>query len=250
MPLEASLLPVQERVDDLNHRYAHHAAADVLAHALNDPMVGQTALVSSFGAESVVLLHMLSVIDRTTPVLFIDTEMLFPETLDYQQGVAKKLRLTNVQVIRPDRDQTFLKDPNNGLHRTNPDACCDIRKTQPLERALLLYDAWITGRKRFHGGQRQSLAFFEAEGDARIKINPLAHFSREDLAEYITNNRLPRHPLVAKGFASIGCGPCTTRVGEGEDARAGRWRGHDKTECGIHFVDGKIVPAPTKEQTV
>ena len=250
MPLEASLLPVQERVDDLNHRYAHHAAADVLGHALSDPMVGQTALVSSFGAESVVLLHMLSVIDRTTPVLFIDTEMLFPETLEYQQDVAKKLRLTNVQVIRPDRDQTFLTDPNNSLHRTNPDACCDIRKTQPLERALLPYDAWITGRKRFHGGQRQSLAFFEAEGDARIKINPLAHFTREDLAEYITNNRLPRHPLVAKGFASIGCATCTTRVGDGEDARAGRWRGHDKTECGIHFVDGKIVPAPTKEQTV
>lgn len=241
MPLEVSLPPVATRVAELNARYAHHAAPDVLSHALDDPMVGPTALVSSFGAEAVVLLHMVSVIDRTTPVLFIDTEMLFPETLDYQRDVAKRLRLTNVQVIRPDRDLTFLNDPNNGMHRTNPDGCCALRKTEPLTRALQPYDAWITGRKRFHGGQRQTLNFFEAEGDARIKINPLAHFSREDVAEYITNNRLPRHPLVSKGYASVGCAPCTTRVAEGEEARAGRWRGTDKSECGIHVVDGKVL---------
>ena len=241
MPLESSLLETGERVADLNARYAHHAGADVLAHALSDPMVGNAALVSSFGAEAVVLLHMVSVIDRTTPVLFLDTEMLFPETLEYQKDVADKLRLTNVQIIRPDRETTFLKDPNNGMHRTNPDGCCAIRKTQPLEAALAPYDAWITGRKRIHGGQRASLNFFEAEGEARIKVNPLAHFSREDVDEYITNNRLPRHPLVSKGFASIGCLPCTTRVAADEDARAGRWRGQDKTECGIHFANGKAV---------
>ncbi|MDA8585688.1 phosphoadenylyl-sulfate reductase [Rhodobacteraceae bacterium] len=250
MPLEASLLPISNRVDDLNARYAHHGGADVLSHALDDPMVGQTALVSSFGAESVVLLHMLSVIDRTTPVLFIDTEMLFPETLDYQREVAEKLRLTNVQVIRPEREKTFLKDPNNGLHRTNPDACCDLRKTQPLEAALAPYDAWITGRKRFHGGKRETLTFFEAQGDARIQINPLAHFTRDDLAEYITNNRLPRHPLVAKGFTSLGCATCTTRVDEGEDVRAGRWRGKEKTECGIHFSNGNTVRGDVKEHAV
>ena len=243
MPLEAPLAPVSERVADLNARYAHHAAADVLGHALSDPMVGQAALVSSFGAEAVVLLHMVSVIDRTTPVLFIDTEMLFPETLDYQKDVADKLRLSNVQIIRPDRDKTFLADPNNGLHRTKPDACCDLRKTQPLQSALAPFDAWITGRKRFHGGARAQLAFFEAEGDARIKINPLAHFGKDDVADYIANNRLPRHPLVKKGYASVGCLPCTTRVAEGEAPRAGRWRGKDKTECGIHFDGDQTVPA-------
>ena len=248
MPLEAPLAPVAERAAELNARYAHHAAPDVLAHALDDPMVGPAALVSSFGAEAVVLLHMVSVIDRTTPVLFIDTEMLFPETLEYQRDVAEALRLSNVQVIRPDRDQTFLKDPNNGMHRTKPDACCALRKTQPLETALAPYDAWITGRKRFHGGQRAALTFFEAEGDARIKINPLAHFTRDDVAEYITNNRLPRHPLVQKGFASIGCQPCTTRVADGEDVRAGRWRGFEKDECGIHFVNGVAVPAAKEFQ--
>ena len=240
MPLESSLASVDERAADLNRRYAHHAAADVLEHALSDPMVGHAALVSSFGAESVVLLHMVSVIDRTTPVLFLDTEMLFPETLDYQQEVAEKLRLTNVQVITPDRDQTFLRDPNNRLNALKPDACCTLRKTEPLLNALQPYEAWITGRKRYQGGKRAALEFFEPEGDARVKVNPLAHWDPGDVHEYIQNNRLPRHSLVSKGYPSIGCAPCTTRVAEGEDDRAGRWRGKSKDECGIHIVDGKV----------
>ncbi len=241
MPLEAPLASVAERVTDLNRLYAHHSGTSVLERALADPQVGTTALVSSFGAESVVLLHMLSVIDRSAPVLFLDTEMLFPETLDYQREVASKLRLTNVQVIGPDRDITFVNDPNNRLHAKNPDACCAMRKTEPLQRALEPFDAWITGRKRYQGGKRAGLSFFEADGDTRIKINPLAHFTPRDVQEYILNNRLPRHPLVAKGYPSIGCLPCTTRVAEGEDPRAGRWRGQDKSECGIHVVDGKAV---------
>jgi phosphoadenosine phosphosulfate reductase len=231
---------VAERVADLNRRYVHHAALDVLEHALFDPEVGRTAMVSSFGAESVVLLHMVSVIDRTTPILFLDTQMLFPETIEYQRELAQRLGLT-VQVIRPDPTAVFLNDPNNRLHTTNPDACCNLRKTEPLERALAPFDAWVTGRKRFQGGGRAALDFFEAEGEKRIKINPLAHWTRGDVSDYMTNNRLPRHPLVAKGYPSIGCAPCTTRVATGEDPRAGRWRGQDKTECGIHFENGRIV---------
>lgn len=244
MPLEAPLAPVEERAADLNRRYAHHSATDVLAHALTDPQVGLTALVSSFGAESVVLLHMVSLVDRTTPVLFLDTELLFPETLEYQRDVADRLGLANVQVIHPDRVQTFLRDTSGQLHASDPDACCALRKTEPLERALTPYDAWITGRKRYQGGRRAALDFFEAEGARRIKINPLAHWAVSDVQDYVQNNRLPRHPLVAKGFASLGCAPCTTRVAPGEDARAGRWRGLDKDECGIHFVDGKVVRGP------
>jgi len=209
--------------------------------------------VSSFGAESVVLLHMVSVVDRTTPVLFLDTEMLFPETLDYQREVAAKLGLTNVQVVQPDREAVFARDPNGLLHQSNPDACCSLRKSQPLAAALAPYEAWVTGRKRYQGGTRVALEFFEADTDGRVKINPLAHWSQADVQEYIANNRLPRHPLVARGYPSIGCAPeqCTTRVAEGEDPRAGRWRGLGKDECGIHFMDGKVVrgpaPAPAPE---
>jgi len=244
MPLEAPLAPVSERVNELNDRYRHHSATAVLEHALNDAQVGSITLVSSFGAESVALLHMLSVMDRSAPVLFLDTEMLFEETLGYQIEVAEKLRLTNVQVIRPDREAVFEQDTDGMLHRTNPNACCALRKTEPLQNALASFDAWITGRKRFQGQNRSTLEFFENEEDTRIKVNPLVHWTPTDVQDYMTNNRLPRHPLVAQGYPSIGCGPCTSRVADGEDTRAGRWRGSKKEECGIHFVDGKMVRGP------
>lgn len=238
MPLDT---PVADRVAALNARYRHHGATAVLEHALRDPQVGRIALVSSFGAESVVLLHFISIMDRATPVLFIDTEMLFAETLSYQLELTERLRLSNVQVIRADRAQVFARDNEGLLHQADPDACCALRKTEPLQAALSPYDAWITGRKRYQGGARGTLDFFEAEGDLRIKVNPLAHWSSEDLQDYIAENRLPRHPLVSRGYPSIGCAPCTTRVNDGEDPRAGRWRNSEKTECGIHLVDGKLV---------
>ncbi|MEO0692897.1 MAG: phosphoadenylyl-sulfate reductase [Pseudomonadota bacterium] len=240
MPLEAPLAPVADRVSDLNARYRHHSATAVLEHSLSDPQVGQIALVSSFGAESVALLHMVSVIDRSVPVLFLDTQMLFAETLEYQREVAAKLGLSDVRILEPDRTEVFLRDPEGDLHLSDPDACCHLRKVEPLEDALQPFDAWITGRKRFHGGRRAEMPFFEAVGD-RIKVNPLAHWAPGDVADYITNNRLPRHPLVAKGFPSIGCAPCTSHVAAGEDPRAGRWRGRAKHECGIHFINGTAV---------
>jgi phosphoadenosine phosphosulfate reductase len=114
-----------------------------------------------------------------------------------------------------------------------------LRKTRPLERALAEFDGWITGRKRFQGGARVDLDLFEGEASGRIKVNPLAHWDARAVAAYLDRHALPRHPLVARGFASIGCAPCTGPVAEGEDPRAGRWRGQEKTECGIHVVDGQ-----------
>ncbi|KAF0674791.1 phosphoadenylyl-sulfate reductase [Profundibacterium mesophilum] len=241
MPLEIPLAPVGVRAAELNARYRHHSATAVLRHALSDPQVGRIALVSSFGAESVVLLHMLSVVDRSAPVIFLDTEMLFAETLEYQKDLSEQLGLSDVRVIRPDRRQLLERDPDALLHRTDPDGCCALRKTEPLQDALAPFDAWITGRKRFQGGARAALEFFEAEDDTRIKVNPLAHWDKSDVQDYMVNNRLPRHPLVSQGYPSIGCAPCTSRVGAGEDERAGRWRGAQKEECGIHFVNGKMV---------
>lgn len=241
MPLEAPLAPVAVRAGDLNARYRHHAASAVLRHALSDPQVGRIALVSSFGAESVVLLHMLAMIDRTVPVLFIDTQMLFAETLDYQQQVAARLDLTDLRIIQAQPGQVAATDPDGQLHRSDPDACCALRKTEPLERALGGFDAWITGRKRFQASTRAALEFFEADTDGRLKVNPLAHWDKADVQDYMINNRLPRHPLVARGYPSIGCAPCTSPVKPGEDERAGRWRGAAKEECGIHFVNGKMV---------
>ena len=242
MPRDLTL--VADRVAALNARYRHHAATAVLEHALKDDDLGQVALVSSFGAESVVLLHLVSVIAPETPVLFIDTRMLFPETLEYQRQVAESLPLCDVRTIRAAAPRLAYEDPDNTLHQFNTDACCHIRKVEPLERALKPFDGWITGRKRFQGGGRQAVDFFEAEGEARIKVNPLAHWGREDIEDYMVNNRLPRHPLVAKGYPSIGCAPCTSPVAIGEDERAGRWRGTQKVECGIHFINGRAVRSP------
>jgi phosphoadenosine phosphosulfate reductase len=244
VPLESPLAPVAERVTDLNRRYNHHAAIDVIERALGDPLVGPVALVSSFGAESVVLLHLVATVDRSTPVLFIDTHMLFEETLTYQSEVADKLGLTDVRRITASDLELRREDRDGTLHLRDTDACCDLRKTRPLELALSGFDAWITGRKRFQGSTRAALEFFENEEDRRIKVNPLAHWEQKDVGDYIINNRLPRHPLVAKGYPSIGCAPCTTPVKPGEDPRAGRWRGIEKEECGIHFINGKVVRGP------
>ncbi|UWQ57061.1 phosphoadenylyl-sulfate reductase [Leisingera caerulea] len=238
---EAELLRDRElaaKAEALNARFRHHSATSVMEGALRD--AGHIALVSSFGAESVVLLHMAAIIDPMTPVVFVDTELLFIETLLYQQEVSERLGLRNVRIIRA--DDIAEKDPYGALRFSDKDACCTLRKTIPLQKALDGYEGWITGRKRFQSGSRAALDFFEVEdGTGRLKINPLAHWAPEDVRTYMDENRLPRHPLVAKGYPSIGCAPCTSPVKEGEDPRAGRWRGENKEECGIHVVDGKFV---------
>jgi phosphoadenosine phosphosulfate reductase len=237
MPLNDTLTA---RADSLNAAYRHHSAIAVLARALHDPDLGQLALVSSFGAESVVLLHMVALARRDTPVIFLDTGMLFTETLVYQQELAERLRLTDLRIIRA--ADTARMDPDNTLHQRDTDACCALRKTVPLAAALDVFDGWITGRKRYQGGTRAALEFFEADSaTGRMKVNPLAHWAPGDARTYIEENRLPRHPLVAQGFPSIGCAPCTAAVKPGEDPRAGRWRGQDKTECGIHFTNGTLI---------
>ena len=232
-------------VSALNARLTHHGATDVLRAAFQ--AVPDLALVSSFGAESVVLLHLAAMVKRDVPVIFIDTEMLFVETLVYQQEVAERLRLSNLHIIRA--DDLAQADGDNTLHLRDTDACCALRKTRPLQNALAAHAGWITGRKRYQSGTRAALEFFEVEaGTNRIKVNPLARWTPEDVREYMEENRLPRHPLVAQGYPSIGCAPCTSKVAPGEDPRAGRWREQDKDECGIHFVDGKLVRAPRGTQ--
>lgn len=195
------------------------------------------AAVSSFGTESAVLLHMIAQVDRATPVLFLDTGHLFEETLAYRDTLAARLGLTQVQTFSPDPAALAARDAESGLWAEDPDACCALRKVEPLARALGPYGAWINGRKRYQAATRTAIAVAEQDGD-RVKFNPLAAMGREQLLAYMDTHGLPRHPLEKHGFASIGCMPCTTRVKPGEDPRAGRWRGKAKTECGIHFGDG------------
>jgi phosphoadenosine phosphosulfate reductase len=218
-----------------------NASAPSMLEGLIATFPGEVALVSSFGAEAAVLLHMVSRIDRDLPVLMVDTLMLFRETLEYQRELAGHLGLRNVQHVRPDPRDLAQLDPEDDLHRRDTDACCVIRKVAPLDRALARYPVTISGRKRFQAATRARLEVFEADGK-RLKVSPLANWSPGNVAAYMDAHDLPRHPLVARGYPSIGCAPCTTRVAPGEDVRAGRWRGSDKVECGIHFgADGRIL---------
>jgi phosphoadenosine phosphosulfate reductase len=199
------------------------------------------ALVSSFGAESAVLLHLAAQVKRDIPVLFLDTGMLFGQTLDYRRQLATKLGLTDVRDLRPRFQDLAVGDPDASLWKTDTDACCNIRKVLPLDRALEGFDGWLTGRKRFHGGDRLRLAVVE-QAEHQVKFNPLANWGKEELDAYVARHDLPAHPLVAQGFPSIGCWPCTSAVEEGADVRAGRWAGQDKTECGIHVARANVAP--------
>ncbi len=208
---------------------------------------GRVALLSSFGAESSVLLHMVSELAPNLPVLFLDTEKLFPETLAYRDQLVRELGLTNLQNIHPDPDDLERVDPDGILHTFDKDLCCHFRKTVPMQKAFADFDMIISGRKRFHGATRSDLQFVSVQ-DGKVKIEPLAGFSALDLNNYMITHHLPSHPLKLQGFRSIGCVPCTTQGGTDDDPRAGRWAGSDKTECGIHFsVNGEVVRTETRQ---
>jgi phosphoadenosine phosphosulfate reductase len=214
----------------------------ILEAALMGLPVGEVAAVSSFGSEAAVPLHMISRIEPRTPIIFLDTGHMFPETLAYRDELVGRLGLTDVRNFAPEPANLSRLDPENELWMSDPDLCCHLRKVLPLQQALAGFPAWINGRKRHHGADRASLAVVEADG-ARLKFNPLATMDRAAIAAYFEMHKLPRHPLELYGFSSIGCMPCTSRTSPGEDWRAGRWRGRGKTECGLH------VPAAGAKQT-
>jgi phosphoadenosine phosphosulfate reductase len=190
-------------------------------------------LVSSFGSDSAALLHLVATIDPSLPIIFLDTGRHFPETLAYVDTLKQRLGFTNLRRIRPSDEDIATLDPDGLRAKYDPDGCCDLRKVNPLARSLEPFDAWISGRKRFQSATRQSICEVEQDG-RRLKYNPMAAWSSADISAYRRAHDLPQHPLIAKGFLSIGCAPCTTVVLPGEDQRSGRWRGLKKTECGIH----------------
>jgi phosphoadenosine phosphosulfate reductase len=212
-----------------------HAHPRTVLEAAVETFGDKLALVSSFGAESAVLLHLASKVKPDIPVLFLDTGMLFGQTLDYRRQLAARLGLTDVRDLRPAYHDLATTDPEAKLWQTDTDACCEIRKVIPLDKALAEFDGWVTGRKRFHGGARLALPVVEQAGH-QIKFNPLANWTKEDLEAYAAEYDLPAHPLVAQGFPSIGCWPCTKPVEDGQDVRSGRWADSEKTECGIHVA--------------
>lgn len=221
------------RLARLNAELRTASAQEILRAAISREWPGELTYVSSFGAESVVMLSLIAEVDPSLPIVFIDTGMHFPQTLDYKDEVIDRLGLTGVREITPNETERKVLDPKNMLWKSDADACCALRKVRPLEPALEGFGAWITGRKRFHGGARMSLPVFEY-ADGRYKVNPLASWTQADVDAYLAEKNLPRHPLVSQGYPSIGCWPCTKPAADPSDPRSGRWAGQQKTECGLH----------------
>jgi phosphoadenosine phosphosulfate reductase len=221
--------------DELDRALRSAAPAEVIATALQTVGREHLALVSSFGTESAALLKVMAEVDPAIPVVFLDTGWLFEETLAYRDTLTAALGLRDVRSVKPLEETLNREDPERELWFSDPDACCRIRKVEPLARALKPFSAWINGRKRFQGGLRAAIPVVEQDG-ARLKFNPFANVSREQIDAIYARANLPPHPLLKSGYLSVGCMPCTSRTSPDEDVRAGRWRGRAKTECGIHTV--------------
>ena len=221
------------RAEALSARYETMTAQDILRDAIRNEFFGDIVLSSSFGADSAVLLHMISEIDPGLPVLFLDTDRHFFQTLQYRDQLASQLGLTNIINLKADAEEAAVEDAKNTLWRTHPDQCCDLRKVRPLNRMMENYGAWISGRKRHQSATRSKLPIVEFDG-RHYKVNPLATWNAADIDAYFLAHDLPPHPLVEQGFPSIGCFTCTKPVEQGADARSGRWAGTEKVECGIH----------------
>jgi phosphoadenosine phosphosulfate reductase len=225
-------LPLAEALD---RTLRDASPQEVIAAALKAVGREKLALVSSFGTQSAALLKVAADVDPAIPVIFLDTGWLFEETLAYRDTLTAKLGLRDVRAIKPKDETLSREDPERDLWFNDPDACCRIRKVEPLSRALQNFDGWINGRKRFQGGLRAGIAVVEQDGP-RLKFNPFANVSREAIEAIFRASELPVHPLAASGYLSVGCMPCTSRTAGDEDERAGRWRGRSKTECGIHTM--------------
>jgi phosphoadenosine phosphosulfate reductase len=221
--------------EELAYALRNASPAQVIASALQTVGRERLAVVSSFGTESAALLKVMADVDPAIPVVFLDTGWLFEETLAYRDTLIATLGLRDVRSIKPSEATLSRDDPDRELWFSDPDACCRIRKVEPLARALAPFSAWINGRKRFQGGSRADIAVVEDDG-VRLKFNPFANVSREEIEAIYRLAKLPPHPLTASGYLSVGCMPCSSRTSADEDARAGRWRGRAKTECGIHTV--------------
>ena len=232
----------------LNRMFRGSDTSEMLRAVIEDGLVGELATVSSFGAESAVLLHIVAQVDPGLPVLFLETGKHFPETLAYRDQLVARLGLTGLINLRPDPELLAKRDESGLRWSYDPDGCCEIRKVLPLAAALAGYDATLTGRKAFQSATRANLPRFEvdtSDAQGRLKINPLIDWSADDSGAYIAEHDLPPHALVAQGYPSIGCSPCTHKVAPGEDPRSGRWKGWDKTECGIHTPltdEGELPP--------
>jgi phosphoadenosine phosphosulfate reductase len=205
----------------------------------------EIAMSSSFQTQSMPLLHMTTRIKRGLPVFFLDTGYHFWESLIFREQIASGWQLNVIDLYRDTRWDMFARQRVRSLPKDDPNLCCYIHKVMPMQKALKDIKAWITGIRRDQTSIRAQARILELQDDGLLKINPLLNWTKADIKRYMEENSLPSHPLLEKGYRSIGCTPCTIAIGLNEDERAGRWSGQAKTECGLHtemFTQKEIVP--------
>jgi phosphoadenosine phosphosulfate reductase len=222
-------------VQQLNERFADHSPTEILRWGLKT-FLPDIALATSFGPQSIVLMHLISQIRPETPVFYLDTDLLFPETYALHDELAMRLDLRFIRVHSGLSLETQVAEYNPALWSHEPNLCCYLRKVEPLRRFLATQRAWITGIRRDQTPARTNAGLVEWDYTyGLVKLNPLMDWRSEQVWAYIHAHRLPFNRLHWQGYPSIGCWPCTQPVVPGDDPRAGRWPGWDKSDCGIHL---------------
>lgn len=236
LPSKLELTRLAAAAERLSGTWQHLSTQEVLSEILTgSAVIKNPAMVSSFGADSAVLLHMASTLNPSAQIVFLDTGFHFSETLAYRDCLTEVFGLKNVRTASVDPIAVKRLDGRRRLHLSAPDSCCQLRKVSVLDRHLRMSDAWISGQRRSQASTRSSVSLVEVDqARGKLKFNPLANWSDGDITAYKLSYELPEHPLTGTGYLSIGCAPCTSAVKTGEDARAGRWRGQPKLECGLH----------------
>ena len=222
----------EETAAAVNARLEHASAETIADWAV---ATFGTKLTVASSMQDTILPHMFGTRLPGVDVLFLETGYHFAETTATREESAKRFPITIINAMP--KQTVAEQDAQYGaqLHERDPNLCCAMRKVEPLERSLKGYDAWVTGARRVDAVTRAQMPVIQWDGvHGLVKISPLALWSDDQIEKYQADHDLPRNPLVAQGYPSIGCAPCTRAVKPGEDARAGRWAGQDKTECGIH----------------
>lgn len=233
----------EQDINQLNADFAAARPEAILQWAV-ETLKRDIAASSSFQTQGVPLLHMISRIQPSLPIIFLDTGYHFPETLVFRDQLVNDWKL-NLRVVRAAMSRhEFVRRYGGELFRRDPDQCCYINKVEPMQRAIAGLRGWISGIRRDESQARASIRTIERTPQGVLRIHPLANWTKHDIWQYIDDHHLPEHPLLAQGYLSIGCAPCTRPVLPGDDERAGRWADHEKVECGLHTLLRGSVASP------
>jgi phosphoadenosine phosphosulfate reductase len=220
-------------IERLSNEFEAKTPQEIITWAI-ETFWPQIAMSSSFQTQSVPLLHMAAQINRNLLIFFIDTGYHFWETAIFREKLASEWHLNVLDLYRDTRWDVFARQNIRKLPLEDPNLCCYIHKVQPMQKAMKDMLAWISGIRRDQTPERAKSKILELQEDGLLKINPMLNWTKADVKHYMEEHELPSHPLLEKGYRSVGCAPCTVAIGVNDDERAGRWQGRGKTECGLH----------------